>query len=227
MEHILDIIFVAILALIVLISAKRGIILTVFDLASGLIAFLAAKLLSPYAANYVYDGFIKERVLQFLTEKYDGIENTIADALSNLSSFFSFLPKGVLEYADSAGYLDSQAISSEVMSRVTTVGELESQIVSPVMHSLLNMVCFAVIAIVLLILLRIAGRLLSRLVKSSKIAKSLDTGLGALFGVLKGCLYVFILASLISVIACSSETLAPYAADSYVCSFVAKLVALS
>lgn len=227
MEHLFDIILAAILVLIVLISAKRGIILTVFDLASGLIAFLAAKLFSPYAASWLYDGFVRERVLQFLTEKYNGIENTVADALSNLSSFFGFLPKGILEYADSAGYFDSQAISSELMSRITTVGELESEIVSPVIHSLLNMVCFAVIAIVLLILLRIAGRLLSRLVKSSKIASGLDRGLGALFGVLKGGLYVFIIASILSVIACSSETLAPYAADSYICSFVARLVALS
>lgn len=225
MEHILDIIFAAILVLVVLISAKRGIILTVFDLASGLIAFLSAKLLAPHAASYLYDGFVKERVLQFLTEKYDGIENTVADALSNLSSFFSFLPKGVLEYADSAGYFDSQAISSDLMSRVTTVGELEAEIVSPVIHSLLNIVCFAVIALVLLVLLHIAGRLLSRLVKSSKIASGLDSGLGALFGVLKAALYVFILASILSVISCSSETLAPYAANSYICSFVARLVA--
>lgn len=227
MEHILDIIFAAIFVLIVLISAKRGIILTVFDLASGLIAFLAAKLFSPYAATYLYDGYVKERVMQFLTEKYDGMENVVADALSDLSSFFGFLPEGVLEYADSAGYFDSQVLSSDLMNRVTTVGELESEIVSPVMHALLNMACFAVIALLLLIVLGIVGHLISRMVKTSRIADKLDTGLGALFGLLKGGLYVFILASVFNVIACSSETLTPYVSDSHVCSFVTGLVAIS
>lgn len=225
MEHVLDLILAALFVLIVLISAKRGIILTVFDLASGLIAFLAAKLFSPYAATYLYDGYVKERALQFLTEKYDGVENIVADALSDLSSCFGFLPEDVLEYADSAGFFDSGAFSSDVLNRVTTVGELESEIVSPVMLALLNMACFAVIALLLLIVLGIVGHLISRMVKTSRIADKLDTGLGALFGLLKGALYVFILASVLSVIACSSETLAPYAADSYICSYVAGLVA--
>lgn len=226
MTHIIDIILIAIILLIVLTSVKRGIILTVFDLASGVISFLAAKLLSPKAAEYIYDAYLSESVSAFLSERYSDAENAASQAADSIASVFDFLPDGVLEYADSIGLLSSDNFSPDFLSGITTVEALESDVVYPVVTALLNIVCFAVIAIVLVIVLRVVGKLFSKLVNSSKIAKGLDSLLGAVFGILKGGLYALIIASVISIAACSSEALAEYAADSYICAIASKIIFL-
>lgn len=226
MSHIIDIILVAVILLIVFVSSKKGLILTVFDLASGVVAFIAARFLAPTVASALYESAVKSIVVDFLTEKYTGIENTIAQSLSNITSVFDFLPDGVLTYAENAGLLDTASFSHSIMSSITTVEQLESSVVGPVVISLLNLVCFAVLSFVLLIVLRIAGRLISKLVSVTKIGDKLNSILGAVFGLLKGVVYVFIIAVIITVVACSSETVAAYAADSYICTFAKSLIGL-
>lgn len=226
MNHILDIIFAAILLLTVFVAAKRGIVLTVFDIAGGVISFLFAKLISPQASQFIYDNYVREKVIDFLSQKYADAENAVSGAADSLLSVFDFLPKGISEYAKSSGLLNGETLSSELMGKITTVGELESQIVSPVVTTLLNILCFAVIAIVCLILLKILSRFLAKLVTASKIAKKLDSSLGAVFGLLKGLIYVFIIAAVVNVVSCASPSFAEYAANSYICSFASKIIGL-
>lgn len=226
MSYIIDIILVAILVLIVFLASKKGLVVTLFDIASGIIAFIAAKLLSPIAADYIYGGYVREGVIEFLSEKYNGIEASIADAVNNIASVFSFLPSGVLQYADSAGFLDSDTVASGIMESITTVSQLETKIVAPVVTAIITIVCFAVLALILLVVLRIVGRLLAKLVTMTKLTKRLDSILGAVLGAAKGCIYVFILAAIISVVSYSSETLASYAANSVICGFVSGIIGI-
>ena len=224
MNYVIDIILVCVILLIVLISSKKGIVVTLTDIASGILAFAVSKLISPTVADWLYLNVAKQPVTQFLTEKYAAAENGISDALSNVTSVFDFLPDGIMSFINSGGFLDSDALASGIMSNITTVSQLESEIVAPVVTPVLNILCFAVLSVVLLIAFRIAGRLIAKLIKAVKIAEKLDRTLGAVFGFVKGLIYVFIIAAAISVISFSSETLAAYAADSYICSFVAGII---
>lgn len=224
MSYAIDIILICVFVLIVFLSSKKGIVLTIVDLLAGVAAFVGAKFIAPVAAQGLYDSVVKQIVIDFLTEKYNGIENTISDALSNVTSAFDFLPQGIMSYIESSGYLDSDALASGIMNEITTVAQLESQIVAPVVTAILNLLCFAVLSIVLLIVLKIAGRFISKIIKAVKIADKLDSILGAVFGLVKGALYVFIIAAVISVVSFASETLASHAANSYICSFVSGLI---
>lgn len=226
MPNVIDIILIVLAVLIILISAKKGIILTVFDLASGIISFLTAKLLSPYAADYIYANYVQSKVTAFLSEKYDMASEGISNAVNGAAEFFNFLPKGVLEYAKESGFLNGDALSSEVMSNITTVQELESNIAAPVITALLQIISFAVIVFVLAVILKIAAAFISKCIKKTTIANSLNIALGAVFGVLKGAVYIFIIAAIINVIALSSENMASYAADSYICSLAGKIIGL-
>lgn len=226
MNHIIDIILVAAIFLIVFISSKRGFILTVFDLVSGILAFIGARFLAPPVSVVLYNVFAKEPVTAFLTQKYTSAGDSIAAAINNLTSTLDFLPEGVLTYVKESGLLDGEVISQNIMNNITTVEQLESGIVAPIITSLLQLVAFAVLSIVLLIVLRIAARFISKVIKISKIADKLNSVLGAVFGLLKGCVYVFIIAVVISLLSCASETIAAYAADSYICSFTSTLIGI-
>ncbi len=226
MNYIIDIVLIALIVLIVAVSSKRGFILTVFDFASGIVAFIGARILSPYVSTFVYDNFFKSTVISFLSEKYSSAGDTVASAIDNMYSVFSFLPEGIYAYIKESGIIDSQAISQTIMTNITTVEQLESSIVGPIMSSVIQLIAFAVLSIVLLVVLRIAAKFISRVVNISKIAGKLNSILGAAVGLLKGLVYVFIIAVVICVLSYASEDVAVYAADSYICSFASKLIGI-
>ena len=224
MNFIIDIVLVAVVLLIVLIGAKKGFVVTITDLVAGIIAVLAAKLASTGVADYIYANILKEKVVEFLSQKYADIQVGLAGVLDNAFSVFDFLPEGILAFIQSAGFLDSQEMSGQILNSITTVEQLESQIVSPVLIPVLGIICFAVLSVIFVFVFRIIGRLVAKLIKISKIAEKLDSLLGAVCGLIKGCLYGFILAAVICVVSLANETLAEYAAESYICSFVAGLI---
>ncbi len=223
---IVDIILVAVIGLIIFISAKRGFILTVFDLASGIVACILAKFISPPVAQVIYDSAVKEAVIGFLSQEFTNVENTVAAFMSDASSMFGFLPENIVGFAQNAGLLDFSSISHSLISSITTVEQLEAGIVGPVVVSIINIFSFGIISFVLLIALRIVGVLVSKLVTVTKLGEKLNTSLGAVFGILKGVVYAFLLAVILVIISCFSETVAEYTSASYICTFAGSLLGL-
>lgn len=223
MNYIIDIILVLLIALIAFISSKRGFVLTVFDLFSGIASLVIAKLAAPYAAVFVYDNFAKATVMAFLEEKYSDVGTAMTDAVS---AVFGFLPEGMYAFAEKSGLLDASAVSQDVLSKITTVAELEANIARPVVTAVINIVCFAAIAFVSVIVLKIVGRLLSGIISRIKIIGKLNSLLGGIAGVLKGVVDVFIIAVILCIVSFSSETIATYTADSYICSFISQLIGI-
>lgn len=223
MNYIIDIVLVLLIALIAFLGSKRGFILTVFDLCSGIASVIIAKLTAPHAAAFVYDKAAKEAVLAFLEEKYNAVGSAMTDAVS---SVFGFLPDGMYAFAEKTGILDASAISQDVLAKITTVAELETKIARPVVTAVINIVCFALIAFVAAVVLKIVGRLLSEILSKIKILEKFNALLGGITGVLKGVIYVFIIAVILCIVSFSSETVATYTADSYICSLASQLIGI-
>lgn len=223
MNHIIDIILVLLIALIAFISSKKGFVLTVFDLFSGIASLVIAKLTAPHAAVFVYDNFAKATVMAFLEKKYNEVGTAITDAVS---AVFGFLPEGMYAFAEKSGLLDVSSLSQDVLSKITTVAELESNIARPVVTAIINIVCFAAIACIAIIVLKIVGRLLSGIISKIKIIGKLNSILGGVVGVFKGVVDVFIIAVILCIVSFSSETIATYTADSYICSLISQLIGI-
>ncbi len=226
MPYIIDIILVAVVALIAFLSTRKGFILTLTDLVSGVLAFLIGKLTAPLAANFIYTNFLKEKAMEFLNRQYTDVQMSIEFAADNVLSVFGFLPQGMVSYLDNSDVINSQNIAQSIMQSVTTIEELEQKIIAPVVLVIVNMFCFAVISFIALILLRLLGKMLSKAVTAFNITERIDSILGGIFGVIKGVIYVFIIALIITVISFVNSTVAEYAADSFVCGIAAKLLSL-
>ncbi len=223
MNHIIDIVLVLLIALIAFIGTKRGFVLTVFDLFSGIASLIIAKLTSPYASVFIYDNFAKATVLTFLEKKYNEAGTAITEAIS---AVLDFLPEGMYAFAEKTGLLDVSSVSQDVLSKITTVAELEANIARPVVTAVINIVCFAAISCVAIIVLKIVGRLLSGIISKIKIIGKLNSILGGVAGVLKGVVDVFIIAVILCVVSFASETIATYVADSYICSLISQLIGI-
>ncbi len=226
MIPILDIILVALVVLIAFLAARRGLILTILDLVSGIVAFVLGKMLATPVAEFFYKSFFRQKVLDFLTEKFDNIEGSIADAIENISSVFKFLPEGVYTYVKQSGLINSDEAAESLMERISSVSQLEQNVVSPVMTALIGMFCFVIISGIILIALRLISVPVSKLLTKSKIADSLNTVLGGVFGVVKGLIYAFIIAIVICVVSFANKAVAEYAANSFICEMAANLLGL-
>lgn len=223
MNYIIDIVLIGLIALIAFLGSKKGFILTVFDLFSGIASVVIAKITAPIAAAAVYDNIAKKAVMAFLEEKYSAVGNAMTDAVS---SVFGFLPDGMYAFASKAGLLDASAISQGVLSKITTVAEIEANIARPVVTAIINIICFAVISFVAVIVLRIVGKLLSEVLSKIKVLEKFNAVLGGVAGVLKGVIYVLVIAVILCIVSFASETIANYTADSYICSFASKLIGI-
>lgn len=226
MNFVIDIVLVALVALIAFISSKRGFIRTVLDLVSGIAAFIGARFLAPPVSVFLYDNVAKVPVTNFLAVKYANAGDSLAQVINNAAQTLDFLPEGVLAYIKEAGFLDGEVISSEILSSITTVEQIESVIVAPVVTAVLQIIAFAVLSIVLLIGLRIAAVFISKVIKISKLADKINTILGGVFGILKGLVYVFIISVVLCLLSFASEEIAAYAAGSYICQFTSTLIGI-
>lgn len=224
MNYIIDIVLIGIFLLIVFLGAKKGFIVTITDLISGIVAVVAAKLASTGVAEFIYNNILKESVTQFLSEKYADVQTGLSGILDNAFSVFDFLPDGTIAFMQTAGVLDAQSISENIIGSITTVEQLEAEVVSPVILSVLGIICFSVLSVVFVILFKLVGRLVAKLITISKLAEKLDSILGAVFGLVKGGLYVVIIAAVMCVVSFFNETLASYTASSHICSFIANLI---
>ena len=223
---IIDILLVAIVGLIIFISAKRGFILTVFDLVSGVIACILARFVAPTVAQLVYDGAVKQIVIDFLTQEFADIESAVASVIADPSALFGFLPENVADFVFNSGLIDINSVSESIFSGITTVEQLEANIVGPVVLTIVNFICYGIISFIFLIALRIVGNLISKLVTVTKLGEKLNSILGAVFGTLKGVLYAFLLSIILVVVSLFSEAVAGYTSVSYICNFAGSLLGL-
>ncbi|MCD7774493.1 MAG: CvpA family protein [Clostridiales bacterium] len=223
MTHIIDLILIALMLLIVLISAKRGIVLTVFDIASGFVSFLLGRTLSEPAANWIYSEYVRDSVIDFLDTQLKNAENGISNVITDALSLLDFLPDGAVALLENSAEFDLDTLTREIINGAVSVSEIEAEFVGPVVISLIKMAAFAAISFAAVVVFRILSKIISRFIRSSKIAGGLDTVLGGVFGILKGAIYICIAAAVINVISYASVSLAQYAADSYICTFVSDL----
>ena len=226
MDYIIDIVLVVLIVLIALISAKRGFLRTVLDLVAAIAAFIGARFLAPPASVFLYDNVAKAPVMDFLTVQYKNAGDSIAQVINDAAQALEFLPAEVIAYIKEAGFLNGEVLSSEILGSITTVEQIESIIVAPVITALLQVVSFAVLTLVLLFCLRIVSFIVSKVIKFSNIADKINTTLGGVFGILKGVVYVFVIAVVISLLSFVSEDIAIYAANSYICQLASSLIGI-
>ena len=73
-SDMIDIILIALVVLITLLAVRKGFVRTVFELFSGLFAFIIARMLASPVASALYTASVQKIVLQFLAEKYQVCE---------------------------------------------------------------------------------------------------------------------------------------------------------
>ncbi len=203
MAYIVDIILVAIFALIILISAKKGFFRSFIDFAGSMIAVLVARALSATYAKSVFDSVVAPGAEKLLAQNLGEFGTT--DYTQQVDNALSSLPEGLdgilqIMGVDSQSIMDKAATEGVNFNGENLVESLMNTVVTPIGTAVLQFILFVVFAIVLIFLIKIFSKLFDKIVKKLPVIKGLNKSLGAVFGILRGLIIVVIVSMLISVV---------------------------
>lgn len=195
---IADIIIIAIFALLFMIDFKRGIAITILNIAGVALTGFLAYHISAFLASWVYTAFVQQTLITNLQQMIDtqGINAAIANSFSALPDWAMGMMGFFLSLfgTDASIYTDDFQIPNQT---ATTVSVSVEQLIQPIITGFFQMVIGAVISIVVFILIKL---LVNKLAKVFKIpvVKQVNQLLGGVFGLAEAAILVFFVVNIYS-----------------------------
>lgn len=188
---IADIIIIAIFALLFIIDFKRGIAITILNIAGVVLTGFLAYHISAFLASWVYTAFVQQTLITNLQQMIDtqGINAAIANSFSALPDWAMGMMGFFLSLfgTDASIYTNDFQIPNQT---ATTVSVSVEQLIQPIITGFFQMVIGAVISIIVFILIKL---LVNKLAKVFKIpvVKQVNQLLGGVFGLVEAAILVF------------------------------------
>jgi len=212
MNYIFDIIMVAVFAIAIFISYKRGLVLTVLSLTSVAIALVAAQFLSPYVTGTIEKTSLDEKITSIVREKTEDLygEHVESEVLKSCEEILIDM-----HIPDTFAHIIAEKISD--MDETETFEKNIEKISVAAANTAVRLISYLIIAIIIAVSLLavISAVKLARLIPA---VKKLDNGGGALIGILLGCALVYVIC--IAVCLCSivsgNKTLSEIVEKSYI-----------
>ena len=193
---LLDVMVIAIVAVTVYFSAKRGFVRTLIEVVGFVAAFLIAFTVSSPLANATYDRIVEPSIVSTAENAVDGGDE-VAEKLWNV------LP-GVVKN-DSADFgFSKDTFTAKVNEHVTdnaktSAGKISEKVIKPVTSNIFGVFYSTVIVIVLIILTKILAAWINKMFSFSLVGK-INTFLGGLIGLFKGAGFAVIFCMIISIL---------------------------
>ncbi len=206
--NIIDIVLIAVVVVMVVLSAKKGFVASCLDALSLAISGIASYKLCEPAAKYAYDLFIGNLVKTEFRQALDDMSTSLS-VKDKVAGMLNALPETAIKLMESKG-MNIENLSGSVSSSLasneealietvaTTVGET-------IMLSFLNVVFFIILFILLTIVVRLVSNFFSNNLEKVPVVGSLDTLLGSVLGLIKALVVIVALNVLLYIIVSTAE----------------------
>lgn len=193
-----DIIIVAVFALLFFIDFKRGIAITILNVAGVALTGFLAYHISNFLASWVYTAFVQQTLTTNLQQMIDtqGINSAIANSFSALPNWVM----GMLGFFLSIFGLDSSAYTNDFQvpnSAAAAVSTLVENLIQPVITGMFRLVIGVVISIIIFIIIKILVKKLARVFKIP-VVKQINKFLGGVLGLAEAAILVFFAVNIFS-----------------------------
>ena len=185
MNHI-DLLVIAVLGISVMMSAKRGLILSVFDLVSWVLALILTYILYPIVSRMLINTPIYTAIKENIVDRLNlssGVQDLTIWAQNEIITSLPipvFLQELMLQHNNPAIY------------QMLNVSTFEEFIASYIANIAINIIaCIVVLVLVMIGLRFIAGTL--NIISKLPIINSMNKIGGAVVGVLKGTIFIWII----------------------------------
>lgn len=193
-----DIIIIAVFALLFFIDFKRGIAITILNVAGVALTGFLAYHISNFLASWVYTAFVQQTLTTNLQQMIDtqGINSAIANSFSALPNWVM----GMLGFFLSIFGLDSSVYTNDFQvsnSAATAVSTSVENLIQPVITGMFRLVIGIVISIIIFIIIKILVKKLARVFKIP-VVKQINKLLGGVLGLAEAAILVFFAVNIFS-----------------------------
>lgn len=193
-----DIIIIAVFALLFFIDFKRGIAITILNVAGVALTGFLAYHISNFLASWVYTTFVQQTLTTNLQQMIDtqGINSAIANSFSALPSWVM----GMLGFFLSIFGLDSSVYTNDFQvpnSAAAAVSASVENLIQPVITGMFRLVIGVVISIIIFIIIKILVKKLARVFKIP-VVKQINKLLGGVLGLAEAAILVFFAVNIFS-----------------------------
>lgn len=193
-----DIIIIAVFALLFFIDFKRGIAITILNVAGLALTGFLAYHISNFLASWVYTAFVQQTLTTNLQQMIDtqGINSAIANSFSALPNWVM----GMLGFFLSIFGLDSSVYTNDFQvpnSAATAVSTSVENLIQPVITGMFRLVIGAVLSIIIFIIIKILVKKLA-IVFKIPVVKQINKLLGGVLGLAEAAILVFFAVNIFS-----------------------------
>ena len=193
-----DIIIIAVFALLFFIDFKRGIAITILNVAGVALTGFLAYHISNFLASWVYTAFVQQTLTTNLQQMIDtqGINSAIANSFSALPNWVMGMLGFFLSIfgLDSSVYTNDFQVSNSAAAAVSTSVE---NLIQPVITGMCRLVIGVVISIIIFIIIKILVKKLARVFKIP-VVKQINKLLGGVLGLAEAAILVFFAVNIFS-----------------------------
>lgn len=193
-----DIIIIAVFALLFFIDFKRGIAITILNVAGVALTGFLAYHISNFLASWVYTAFVQQTLTTNLQQMIDtqGINSAIANSFSALPNWVMGMLGFFLSIfgLDSSVYTNDFQVSNSAAAAVATSVE---NLIQPVITGMFRLVIGVVISIIIFIIIKILVKKLARVFKIP-VVKQINKLLGGVLGLAEAAILVFFAVNIFS-----------------------------
>ena len=193
-----DIIIIAVFALLFFIDFKRGIAITILNVAGVALTGFLAYHISNFLASWVYTAFVQQTLTTNLQQMIDtqGINSAIANSFSALPNWVMGMLGFFLSIfgLDSSVYTNDFQVSNSAAAAVSTSVE---NLIQPVITGMFRLVIGVVISIIIFIIIKILVKKLARVFKIP-VVKQINKLLCGVFGLAEAAILVFFAVNIFS-----------------------------
>lgn len=193
-----DIIIIAVFALLFFIDFKRGIAITILNVAGLALTGFLAYHISNFLASWVYTAFVQQTLTTNLQQMIDtqGINSAIANSFSALPNWVM----GMLGFFLSIFGLDSSVYTNDFQvpnAAAAAVSTSVENLIQPVITGMFRLVIGAVLSIIIFIIIKILVKKLA-IVFKIPVVKQINKLLGGVLGLAEAAILVFFAVNIFS-----------------------------
>lgn len=194
-----DIIIIAVFALLFFIDFKRGIAITILNVAGVALTGFLAYHISNFLASWVYTAFVQQTLTTNLQQMIDtqGINSAIANSFSALPNWVMGMLGFFLSIfgLDSSVYTNDFQVPNSAAAAVST--SVVENLIQPVIIGMFRLVIGVVISIIIFIIIKILVKKLA-IVFKIPVVKQINKLLGGVLGLAEAAILVFFAVNIFS-----------------------------
>ena len=197
MNIVLDLIVLLIVVLLVISGYKRGVINTVVELGGTLLSSLVASLGGSVLAVNLYDSFIKEHVIDAVSNSLPEI-TPLTKTVEITEQLVNNAPSYITNAFELMGY-DINSITNDINNSTTNIPVMVESMIRPVMIKLFTVVITIVIFAVIAAIIALVSKSITSVVQMAGLS-GVNRVLGAVVGLVEAVALIMVICMIIYIL---------------------------